>query len=169
MPFEWEDCLKEGEEAFQYMIHHYDDMLDGDRVKHFDIWYATYWMQSYYDDVKALYGKEIQVELAPWIKNEFESKRLFEPTLWKPFRDGDSPNYINMGYKKLFVYKNYYFQLQIETTCSDCVDCERNENPIHFDIALYGWKDEHSDKVLPYNDVSVLPDYMMPERDWSRK
>lgn len=159
--------VKEGEILFQYMLHHYNEMFDGDSIKHFNIWYATYWMQSDYEAVKEKYGKEIQHELVPWIRNEFESKRLFEPSLWKPFRDGESPNYIYPGYKKLFFYKNYYFQLQIEATCSDCIHCERKDNPIHFDLGLFGWKDEHSDRVLPYDNVRVLSDHMMPERYWA--
>lgn len=169
MTSRWGEFLKEGEGLFQYMIHNYDDMFDDGRIKHFDIWYATWWMQSHYKDVKALCGKEIQTELVPWIHHEFESKRLFDSSHWKPFRDGDTLIYMSLGYKKLFVYKNYYFQLQIEATCSDCVHCESKDNPIHFDLGLYGWKDEHSDKVLPYNDVIILSDNMMPERDWIRK
>jgi len=128
MASQWEEFLKEGEELFQYMLHHYDDMFDGDCVKHFDIWYATWWMQTHYRDVKKLCGNDIQAELVRWIHLEAESNRLFDPNYWKPFRDGDTLIYMSLGYKKLFVYKGYYFQLQIEATHSYCIHCDRNDN-----------------------------------------
>ena len=167
MSLKWEDCLNEGEKLFQYMIHHYDDMFDGEIIKHFNIWYATWWMQSYYREVNEICGKDIQLDLVPWIRNEFESKQLFKSSNWKPFRDGESPIYMNLGYKKLFFYKQYYFQLQIEATCSDCIHCEKKDNPIHFDLGLYGWKDEYSERVLPYKNTIILADLMMPESDWA--
>ena len=151
------------------MIHHYDDMFDGDNIKHFNIWYSSWWMYSYVDDVKIECEQNIQSELVPWIRNEFENKWLFEPNNWKPFRDADSYIYMTLGYKKLFVYKQYYFQLQIEAECADCIHCERNDNPIHFELGVYGWKDTHSNKVLPYNDVIVLPENFMSEFEWNRK
>jgi hypothetical protein len=165
----WEDYEKEGKEIFQYMIHQYNNMFDMGRIKHFNIWYANWWMKTYYEEIKEKYYDEIHPDLIPWIQMEFESKRLFDSTNWKPFYYDGSTDCIYLGYKKLFTYQNYYFQLIVEPTCNDCIYCDRGENPIHFELALYGWKTSGLDNLQPYNDILVLSDNMMPEKDWKRK
>ena len=163
MPYELDKYIEESKHLFEYMIHNYKDMFDGNILKHFDIWYTTWWMQSYYEEVSNKIGGDIQTELVPWIRNEMESGRLIEPKYWKLFHDSDSFNDIYIGYKKLFFYKYYYFQLTIESTHSDCIYCERKDNPIHFQLALYGWKDKQTNKVQPYNEICIEPERMMPE------
>ena len=90
MPREWEECIKEGESLYQYMMEHFEEMFNGNEIKHFSIWYATWWMQSYYHNVKENCGKEIQEELITWIRKEKEIGRLNSLVFWKPFRDSDS-------------------------------------------------------------------------------
>jgi hypothetical protein len=168
MSLTWEECLKQGDELFQYMIHNYESMFDGDLIKHFDIWYVTWWMQTYYENVKEECYKDIQTQSVPWIRKEFETNNLFNSKNWKPFREAEYGGYMYLGYRKIFVYKQYYFQLQIEATCSDCIHCLRNENPIHFELGLYGWKDtEEQYRVLPYDNIVLLPDNMMSDDYWN--
>lgn len=57
------------------------------------------------------------MELIPWIKNEHKENRLFDKTLWKPFRDHYHLHEMYYGYRRLFKYKHYYFQLVMETGC----------------------------------------------------
>ena len=107
------DLVKKGEELFQYMIHNYDTMFDGDYIKHFDVWYTSHMMEGYYDEAIKECGKNnIKAELIPWIRKEFETNNLFNSENWRPERDYDYCD-MYLGYRKLFVYKQYYFQLQI--------------------------------------------------------
>jgi hypothetical protein len=168
MPREWEECIKEGESLYQYMVEHFEEMFNGNEIKHFSIWYATWWMQSYYHNVQEKYRKEIQEELITWIRKEKEIGHLEESLFWKPFRDSDSFCDIYQGYKKLFLYQNYYFQLIIQSECGECVYCEKGENQIHFELALYGWKDD-SDLVQPYNELIIGTDMLMPSKSWNSK
>ena len=166
MPREWEECIKEGESLYQYMMEHFEEMFDANEIKHFSIWYATWWMQSYYHYVQEKYRKEIQDELILWIRKEKEIGHLEESLFWKPFYDTSEFRFIYQGYKKLFLYQNYYFQLIIQSECGECVSCEKGENQIHFELALYGWKDD-SERLQPYNDVIVGPDQMVPNTFWN--
>ena len=110
MSYKLNKHIEESNRLFQYMIHNYEDMFDGNILKHFDIWYATWWMHSYYEEVSNKFGDDIQIELVPWIRNEMKSGRLIEQKYWKLCHDSDSYNDIYIGYKKLFFYKYYYFQ-----------------------------------------------------------
>ena len=87
LPFCWDRFLIEGKELFEYMKNNFDNMFDGDaKIKHFEIR-----DEICYDygsqELNQVFGKEIQKQLVPWIKREFEDNRLFNNTLWRPFRD----------------------------------------------------------------------------------
>jgi hypothetical protein len=56
--------------------------------------------------------------------------------------------------------------LIIQSECGECVYCEKGENQIHFELALYGWKDD-SERLQPYNDVIVGSDQMVPNTFWN--
>ncbi len=43
--------------------------------------------------------------------------RLFNKTLWKPFRNNNILYTMYYGYRKLFNYKQYIFHLSIEEYC----------------------------------------------------
>jgi hypothetical protein len=171
MKFCWDRFLKEGEELFNYMIHNFDDMFDGNKIKHFDIRYEYIYDEGT-QEIKERYGEDIQKELIPWIKKEFESNELINSTSWKPFRDQYTLSDMYFGYRKLFQFKHYYFQLAMESECDldDCKYCINDTNKIifspHFCLALYGWKDESSDILQPYNKVKIPLDNIMPESDW---
>lgn len=153
IPYEW--CT-----VFQHVVDYFDEMFDGDEIKHFYIWYATWWMHSYYENV-AEECRDIQKELVIWIRKEKEEGRLTKSPLWMPDNDGDSSTYDLLSYKKMFLYQNYYFKLIIEPICGECTHCQRGDNPIHFILALYGWKDKMSDYIQPYNKNTIGTDMIL--------
>lgn len=105
MPYNWDQCIIEGKKSFNYMISNFYEMFNDTAIKHFYIRYATNNMMSYYEDVNEKHNYDIQIALIPWIKNEFEEKRLVKDTNWKPFRDSHDYNDMYLGYSKLFQYK----------------------------------------------------------------
>ncbi len=167
----WERFLKEGDILFNYMINNFEDMFDGDTIKHFDIKY-----QNIHDygtiEIKTNYNIYIQLDLIIWIRNEINCNNLFNNNNWKPFRDNYHLTSMYLGYKYLFKFKQYYFQLIIESDCNyynNCIYCINiNKNTIHFELVLYGWKDDDSSILKPYNRI-VLYNNIMPEIDWKQK
>ena len=163
--------VKEGDILFSYMIHNFVEMIDGDsKIKHFDINSGVFVLSEYIDDIKEKYSNDIQCKLITWIKSELYDKGLFHKENWRPFRDQDLLLYMFLGYKKLFQYKQYLFQLSLETNCEcdTCEYCEKEVNRIHFSIALYGWKDECSTQLKPINLFTISKDMIIPESFWTR-
>ncbi len=153
MKYHWDDFLKEGNILYNYMIQRFDDMIYMELIKHFDIIDEHFGNINYGERVYNEYNIDIQKELIPWIRKEHQKGRLFDNTLWKPFRDY---NLVDMyyGYRKLFQYKNYYFQLSMESYCEldDCIYCEDKDNiQPHFCLAIYGWKEDNYDKLKPWD------------------
>lgn len=197
----WDRFLVEGEVLFKYMKDNFNDMLDGDdKIKHFDIR-----DEICYDygsqELKQLYDIELQKRLVPWIKKEFEENRLFDKTLWRPFRDVYTITDMYLGYRKLFPFRpdyetypellentilrpetnikgTYYFQLTIdaecdEETCSDCInDTYNHSNNImkgynkHFEIVLYNWFDEKTNKLYFEKFGPILSDNLITKQYW---
>lgn len=60
-----------------------------------------------------------------------------------------------LGYNKLFQYKQYYFQLALESgcVCDDCIPINKCGHPPCFELALYGWKEDGPEK---YNHMILL-------------
>ena len=162
MPHDWDQCIIEGKKSFDYMINHFYEMFNDTAIKHFYIRYATNNMMSYYEDVNEKHNYDIQIALIPWIKNEFEEKRLVNDINWKPFRDSDDYNDMYLGYNTLFQYKQYYFQLALESgcVCDDCIPINKCGHPPCFELALFGWKEDGPEKVKPYDIVMI--DSMIP-------
>jgi hypothetical protein len=172
MSFCWDRFLIEGDELFNSMITEFHDMFNTNMtVKHYCIR-----NEGVYDhgskEVGEQYDDDIQKELVPWIQNEFKSGRLFTKTLWKPFRDCCAPLHMYLGYKVMFTFKHYYFQLILDSGCYSkmCKYCDGNENNnVHFELVLYGWKDETSEKLQPYTIDPIPLNNMLPERFWRSK
>ncbi len=173
----WNDFIIEGDALYNHMINNFNSMIDENEIKHFKIIDGIY---RHIDDTEKMteeYYNSIQLELILWLKNEYEEERLFDKTLWKPFRNQSFLSYMYYGYRKLFQYKHYIFQLAIESYCEldECKYCNHTkdinfsiccENSQHFCLALYGWKEEGSNMLQPYND-SIIPDNnIMPEEHW---
>lgn len=199
MESEWNIFLERGEQLFNYMRMHVDDMLDEDNVKHFDTCYATHTMYYYHDYlINKTYKKEVQPSLAQWIREEYYSGRLTESSNWKPFRDGYVLSTMYLGYNKLFLHesqqgfficskpqqdgafrdsfrdsKSHYFQLAVDFGCVGCVYCD-NENDAKNKSRIHFELAlygwlEDGKNMVQPDNDIVLPNHMMPEVDWNRK
>lgn len=173
----WERFLKEGDELFNYMINNFEKMFeDNMHINHFEIrdgFYAS-------DKSKELidinyYNNEIEKDLIIFIRKEVKTKSLFNKSNWKPFRFNMRISEMYYSYNKLFKFKKYYFQLSIDQYCeiNNCKCHENNENNEdncnpHFMIALYGWKDDISNIMLPYNNIFDNCNNIIPDSHWNR-
>lgn len=167
----WERFLKEGDELFNYMVNNFEKMFENDtHIRHYRVREGIYSNVSEIDIIEKLYNNDIEKECIEFIRNELKNKLLFDKLNWKPFRDSYYLSEMYFGYKKLFKFKQYYFQLGIEDECenSNCKYCINIRIP-HFVAALYGWKDNMSNKLQPYKYVEIPKDNIIPEWDWSRK
>ena len=151
----WNRLKREGETLYDYLIHNYDKLFDGDNIKHCYIRDGIYSHIANTDEIYEKYGQDIQLELLPWIQNEFNENRIFDKTLWKPFRDSYTLYHMYLGYRKLFRYKHYIFQLSMESVITP-----------HFCLALYGWKEDNSDMLQPYRDTIIPIDNIMSQEHW---
>jgi hypothetical protein len=171
---EWNNFIIEGDILYDHMINNFESLFNENKIKHFNIRDGIYWYIANTNRIYELYGDNIQIELVPWIKKELEENRLFDRKLWKPFRDSYSISDMYYGYRKLFQYKCYYFQLSLLTSCSlyECNICDLTddkyclENSKHFELALYGWKDDNSNMLQPIHKVEISTDNMMHEKHW---
>jgi hypothetical protein len=173
----WDDFLIEGDLLYTHMINNFQEMIDTDYIKHFKIRDGVY--RHIYDTAKMTeeYGNDIQKELISWIKNELNTNRLFDKTLWKPFRDQSFFSYMYFGYRILFHYKEFIYQLGMQTYCEldECKYCNHTknndngiccENSQHFCLALYGWKSDNSNLLQPYRKTIIPDDNIIPEDIW---
>ena len=175
----WNKFLERGAILFDYMIHNYDTMIDTDTltIKHFNIIYGFYWLVDYINDIKNVYSKDIQQELIPWIQHEFESGELVKSKNWKPFRDSYDPTDSLFGYRTMFHFKHYWFQLCMDWGCSVtdhqsgkqnaiCMHCIKGVYHSNFILALYGWKETGESELQPEAIFTIPEDHRIPESFW---
>jgi hypothetical protein len=167
----YNEVIKKEDEILNSMTIHFQSMFDGNFIKHFEIRYeGTCDLGS--QEIIDKYGLSIQKELIPWIYREYKENRLFNKTNWKLFHDKYNYSFIFLGYKILFNFEKYYFQLGIEEECdtNNCKYCQNNENELHFQLIICGWKENENDIFLkPYTNFPILPNNIMPELYWKRK
>jgi hypothetical protein len=174
MSWLWPRFEEEGKELFRYLTNNFEELFNEDgTIKHFTLRDAGCYDLGT-EEITEKYGKDIEKELIPWIKNELDTKCLFDTIMWKPFRDTYHMNVMYLGFKKLFQFKHYYFQLAIENECNVqyynfCEYCEKTKFTFCFTLVLYGWKEDTSEKFQPYNIDIIKSDNIMPENDWKRK
>jgi hypothetical protein len=196
LPFCWDRFLVEGELLFQYMKDNFNNMFEGDaKIKHFNIRNEMCYDHGSHE-LNQVFGKEIQKELVPWIKKELEDNRLFNNTLWKPFRDIYTLHDMYLGYRKLFLFRpnydsypdllesnilrpeinikgTYYFQLSIDAECYEdiCMDCDNDITNMynkHFELVLYNWIDDKTNKLYFNKFGPILSDNLMPQMSWEQ-
>lgn len=168
----WDKFIVKGEELFNYMKYNFNDMLiDNNHIKHFTLRdCGVYDLGT--EDIMNKYGNSIEKELILWIKEEFNKNRLNNNNLWKPIRDDYIITSMYLGYRKLFKFKEYYFQLIIENKCNSydiCEYCNNNKFTYCFSLVLYGWKNNKEYKLQPYNRVNILDDNILPDNEWDLK
>lgn len=159
MPSNWTDCLQEGDRRFTYLCDHFDQMITHDTIPHFDISYATMLMRGYYEEVAMIYLDAIRRAIIPWIHQERACGRLFDRQYWKPFRLPDLYTECYHGYRILFQYDRFYFQLTMIDD-REWDDTGKRTEWTCFEAALYG----RSDMEDTVRDVTG--DQMMPEKQW---
>jgi hypothetical protein len=169
----WENIAKEGDELFDYLIHNYKNMFDKEeKIKHFDIDIGWFMLFEESREVKEKYNDEIQRELVPWIKKEFQNNELFKIENWKPFRNQHIYTHMYLGYRKLFQYKQYIFQLSLLSRCYNNIPTFSNEKKIMgaiFELQLCGWKEINHEKLQPANIITILDDNIVPKSFWDEK
>ena len=156
------------------------DYFDGERIKHFNIQQTTWELNhTLLHDLPS-----IQPMLISWIQEEQLSGRFDDRTYWKEFPGNKmyGSGIMVVGYRKLFMHQQYYFQLVLDPWCVDyycccnmdrrhCMDCDTDDEDedeiIHFELALYGWKTARIDTLQPDNEF-VLEDNMIPDLEWNR-
>lgn len=160
----------DGADMFHFMVHNYKNMIDGSNIKHFFIIDGLWALTEYSYELMEKYNEDIQKELIQWVHNEYESNELFRSDNWKAFRDQTAIVSFFMGYKKMFIYKNYYLQLVLtdDISCETCEYCSQEGHvAIRFQLALYGWKEDGCDTLLPRKWLRVLPDNCTPDQLWN--
>jgi hypothetical protein len=177
MKYLWERFLKEGEALHTILTTNFDSLIDGNTIKHFFIIEGMYRSIANVDLIAIEMGDDIEKALLPWIKKEYEEGRLIDKTLWRPFHDATSIVTMYYGYRKLFRYDKYIFQLAMETDCiadiceycnptDDLTPWRLSENGQHFSLSLYGWKDDDSNMLQPGKYTVIPEDDIMPDKDW---
>jgi hypothetical protein len=103
---EWKEFLERGKKWYQYMVSHFDEMFDGNIIKHFTIRdEGVHDLGS--EEVMEKHGEDIHKELVKWIHNEYNEGRLFIRSNWRPFHDKMFYDRMYLGYRRMFIYKNY--------------------------------------------------------------
>jgi hypothetical protein len=172
---DWDKFLLEGDVLFKYMVRDFKSMINSQVIKDFEIEDSINRVSIDDIDVHSeVYKNDIHSLLLPWIQAEYKSGRLFEKGLWRPVRDWQCLSFHGLGYRILFQYKNYYFQLCIvsyefiEQYELDNKGINEN-NSVYFSLAFIGWKNEGSDKLQPGNRHCIPPDNVMPDVFWNRE
>lgn len=172
----WDRFINEGDVLYNYMITNFENMLNGDKIKHFCINDGIYRRIKDTDEMNNEMSDDIQKELIPWIRKEFQEGRLFNKEIWTPFRNKNTSTTMYYGYRKLFYYDKYIFQLSLEEYCEldECLYCNPNnvitnicsENSQHFCLALYGWKEDGSNMLQPHKQVIIPMDDLISDIHW---
>lgn len=167
-----EHFLIEGEPMFAYMVEHFNSLFTNEsKMRHFSIRYeGNSYLSDEIDLLNATCLDDIHNHILPYIKQERMEGRLFDRDYWRPIRDNYDSSSFYMGYKKMVQYKHYFFQVSITKDCDydDCKYCMDKDTDwfIHFEVVLFGWKDEHHENLQPNNRIQIGSHNMLPERYW---
>ncbi len=77
----WDEFLKEGDELYNLITNNFNSFIDGNIIKHFCINDGIYRHIKDTDKMNNEMADNIQKELFPWIKKEYQEGRLFDKTL----------------------------------------------------------------------------------------
>lgn len=171
----WPRLLKFSQELFDDLIKYFDTMLDGNSaIKHFDILDNYTICDEEVDIIKEKYFHEIESELNQWIRKEHSVGNLFNRSFWKPVQLMYILSDCYLGYKKMFLYKHYYFMLGVSHPCENqslCKYCQAGDYMTHFELYLLGWKVEGSDKLQPIGQADIpkkhnfIPEFYREQED----
>lgn len=163
----WPEFLLKGDIIFNYMINNYNHMIKDDEISiNFDIIDIRRSIPG--EILLRLEYNNILKDFIPWIQNEINTENIFIKEYWKPFRDLYAMTDMVLGYKTMFQYKQYYFQLAMDSLYDIDSNIDNN-NKVYFELVIYGWKDENNNKLQPDNIVSIPDNCIMPEYYWRKK
>jgi hypothetical protein len=148
----WKRFVEKGDILYNYMILNFNFMVREESIQHFDIVYGRYNVMDDTDEIKDKYISEIQKELIPWIHSQ--GKDLFDYNNWIPFREEYAMTQMYLGYRKMFIYKEYVFQLSLISRCKN----------IHFVASYYGKKEGNI--IQPDEIFTLSEDNIMPDKYW---
>ena len=147
-----ERFLQKAETSYEHLVAHVDVEICEERIISIpDIgafWDQYYECDPYAEEVEKRFGEPLKRMYAQWLQEEHAHNRLLDRAYWQIYRD--PRNFVDsyLGYRRLFVYQQHYFQVTYE-------------NRIY--LTLYGWT-EDSCTFLP--DRIDLPDQTIPDRHW---
>jgi len=165
----WDEFVKEGDVHFDYMTKHVETLLSENTKKGFDIIAGDHHLHdAILEDIKEIHGSALKKALIPWIRQEIEKGDLFQRTNWNPFRGWELTN-SHFGYRKIFRWEGFHFQLALENFCSpydeDCEDCRNGINGTFFEVALWGVTRDDFPYRKGYEFISFLDD-RFPDKYW---
>ena len=147
-----ERFLQEAETSYAHLVENIHTEIGEPRILSItDIgafWDRDYECDPYAEEVEKRYGAPLKRAYSTWLYEEHAHNRLLDRAYWQIYRD--PRNFVDsyLGYRRLFVYEQHYFQVTYE-------------NRMY--LTLYGWTDE-SCIFMP--DRIDLPDQTIPYRHW---
>lgn len=135
MPFDWDQCIQEGDVMFKKMISQYHNLVQENRIKHFTIRYRALSFPEYDYGIQ----NRIHCMVHKWMVNEYNEGKLLVPSKWSVFRDPELYTSIYIGYSTLLQYEEYTYQLIFDLVCEqdDCEDCIQEPSSPHFEVVIY--------------------------------
>lgn len=163
-PFlEW--FLQKAETSYAHLVAHVDDEICEERIISIpDIgafWDQYYECDPYAEEIEKRFGEPLKRMYAQWLQEEHAHHRLLDRAYWQIYRD--PRNFVDsyLGYRRLFVYQQHYFQTTYE---SDRVY-----------LTLYGWTEDSCTLLPDFMERGVFvkhkrsvptPDQTIPDRHW---
>jgi hypothetical protein len=162
-PYRLKQYREDGNDLYDYMHSQLHTNIDHcNTIKYFVIRDFPNMSYCRLDEVKKDYEMTIQPELLEWIKNERSKNRLFNRENWKVFPELWEYTRVYIGYRILFPYQQFYFQLVFDYFYNCVHECN-DDSELHFQLALYGWNDETLECIQPDNKYKMTCDMSIPE------
>ena len=163
-PFlEW--FLQKAETSYAHLVAHVDDEICEERIISIpDIgafWDQYYECDPYAEEIEKRFGEPLKRMYAQWLQEEHAHHRLLDRAYWQIYRD--PRNFVDsyLGYRRLFVYQQHYFQTTYESD--------------RFYLTLYGWTEDSCTLLPDFIERGVFvkhkrsvptPDQTIPDRHW---
>lgn len=146
--------LKEAETIYTHLVEHVEDEISEERILPIEyigaFWDRDYECDSYAEEVEKRYGEPLKLTYSIWLHEEHACGRLVDRAYWQIYRDQRDLVSCYLGYHRLFVYQEHYFQVSYDVN--------------QFCLTLYGWTDGSCDTFLPERKHTL--DNMIPECHW---
>lgn len=150
--FQMDRLIIDAEELYDYLLNRIHTMFYPDKTLIFvNLCGFTYATDEYIDSILNHDKDAIRLAFGTWLQQEIESNTLFDRELWQIFRKLENYAEIYICYRKLFIFKNYYFHVTYDF--------------YFFGLHLYGWQGD-SNTLQPDNRIPIPFDNNIPEHVW---